>query len=337
MTLSIAEISEKLNCSVIGDKNFCIKGIATLQNASPDDISFYSNPKYRKNLENTRAGACFVKYIDASLLPDKVIKLICDDPYLAYARLVDMIYVDARTKRYPYLLNSRKKILPTTVIPSSAVIGKNCAIDYNVVIGENVKIGDDCTVGASTYIGDGVIIGDNTHIDANVTIMCCKIGSDCIIHPGVRIGQDGFGFTLDEKKMIYKIQQIGKVVIQDNVEIGANSCIDRGAIEDTVIGKNTKIDNLVQIGHNVEVGANCFIAGQVGIAGSVKIGNYVMIGGQAGISGHVTIGNMVKIAAQSGVSNDVPDGEMVGGYPAVSMVQWHKQTIFLRNMSKKSK
>ncbi len=319
-TFSIKEITNNLNYDFIGD-NKIIKGVATLQNATEEHISFFSNNKYRECLSSTNAGACIIKSSDADLLPEVVTKIISDDPYLAYAYVLDMFYPEEQI---------HSSIASSAFISDTAKIGQGCAINHNVVIEDGAVIGDHSVIGASTYIGKNVTIGNKVAIASNVTLVECAIGDECIIHSGVRIGQDGFGFTLDKQKQTKKIQQIGRVIIGKNVEIGSNTCIDRGALDHTIIGDNTKIDNLVQIGHNVFIGKNCFICGQVGIAGSTKVGDYVMIGGQAGLNGHIKIGNMVQIAGHSGVLNDLEDGVKVGGCPAIKIFDWHKQTIFLK-------
>lgn len=323
-SFSVEEIAKKLSCKFIGE-NKQIKGVGTLKNATPDQISFLSNNKYRKFLSETNAGACLVKSSDMDSVPEVVTKIICNDPYLAYADVLDMFHPDEKIIG---------EISQTAHIAQTAKIGQNCKIQHNAFIDENVILGDNVAVGPSTYIGKGVIIGNNVVIGSGVSLVECKIDDNCVIHTGVKIGQDGFGFTLDEQKQIKKIKQVGKVVIGKNVEIGANTCIDRGALDNTVIGDNTKIDNLVQIGHNVVIGKNCFICGQVGIAGSTVVGDYVMIGGQAGVSGHIEIGDMVQIAAKSAVINDLKAGEKVGGYPAINIIDWHKQSIFLKNSIK---
>lgn len=300
--LSVEEIATSLSLSFTG-KNKIIKGLNTLKNAQEDDITFFSNPKYKKFLAQTKAGACLITEQDSHLLPDHTTKIICNNPYLSYACVLEMLWQD----------NEAVEISPQACISKTACLGENC------------------TVGPYTHIGDNVKIGNNVTIGSNVTLTNCEIGDFCIIHPGARIGQDGFGFVMDKKMQLKKIKQLSKVIIGKNVEIGANTCIDRGAIDNTYIGDNTKIDNLVQIGHNVVIGRSCILCGQVAVAGSTVIGDYVMIGGQAGISGHLTIGNMVQIAAQSGVVSDLKDGEKVGGTPAVKIRDWHKQTIFLKN------
>ncbi len=322
--LSVEEIAKKLSCDFIGE-NKQIKGVSTLKNATSNQISFFSNNKYRKFLSETNAGACLIKGSDAALAPERVTKIICDDPYLAYAYVLDMFYPDEVVVG---------EISQTAHIAQTARVGQNCKIQHNAFIDKNVVIGDNVVVGTSTYIGKNVVIGNNVIIGSGVSLVECKIDDNCVIHTGVKIGQDGFGFTLDEQKQIKKIKQVGKVVIGKNVEVGANTCIDRGALENTVIGDNTKIDNLVQIGHNVIIGKNCIICGQSGVAGSTIIGEYVMIGGQAGVSGHIEVGDMVQIAAKSCVINDLKEKEKVGGYPAVNIIDWHKQSIFLKNSIK---
>jgi UDP-3-O-[3-hydroxymyristoyl] glucosamine N-acyltransferase len=304
--LSVEEISNFLKLPFIG-KNKIIKGVQTLKNACEEHVTFFSNPKYINDVKLTKAGACLIKEQDQNLLPSEVTRIITGDPYLSYGLLLDLI---VRNEKQP-------EIAPTAYISNSAKIGSNCSIGHNSVI------------------EDEVIIGNNVEVGPNVTLANCTIGDNCIIHTGVRIGQDGFGFTMGSDGNIKKIKQIGRVIIGNNVEIGANSTVDRGAIENTIIGNYTKIDNLVQIGHNVVIGKNCIICAQVGIAGSTVIGDYVMIGGQAGINGHITIGSQVQIAAQSGVASNVKDREKVGGYPAVTITDWHRQSVFLKNAIKK--
>ena len=195
-------------------------------------------------------------------------------------------------------------------------------------------IGSNCLIGANTVILSGVVIGDNTIIDPNCTIAYSIIGSNVKIHNGVRIGQDGFGFAQNENVNL-KMPQLGRVLIKDNVEIGSNCSIDRGTGPDTIIGEGTKLDNLVQIGHNAVLGKNCILVAQSGISGSTQIGNNVIIGGQVGIAGHLKIGNNVRIAAKSGVMKNIEDGMTVGGIPSVPIKDWHRQTIILKQLTKR--
>jgi len=250
-----------------------------------------------------------VKIEDLPLVPNDTTKIICRDPYITYAYVLDLLVEEALE----------------THIPSHTSISKSA------------KIGTNCAIGPNCYIGDNVVIGDGVIIGHNVTLQNCHIGNNSILHPGVRIGQDGFGFILGVDGNMKKIKQLGMVIIGTNVEIGANTSVDRGSINDTIIGDYTKIDNLVQIGHNVTIGKNCIICAQVGIAGSTIIGDYVIIGGQSGISGHISIGNKVQIAAKSGVIGDINDNLKVGGYPAINITDWHRQSILLRNMSNSTK
>jgi UDP-3-O-[3-hydroxymyristoyl] glucosamine N-acyltransferase len=303
--LSVEEIANHLNLSFIG-KNKIIKGINTLKNASHYDLSFFSNAKYINDLYTTKAGACLVRIEDIHLMSDHITKIICKDPYNTYSYVLDLLVIDSMKRK----------------------------ISSDAYISQEAKIGQNCAIGPHCYIGDNVIIGNDVILDHNITLQNCQIGNNTIIHSGTRIGQDGFGFTLGIDGNMKKIKQLGMVIIGDNVEIGANTSIDRGSIDNTVIGDYTKIDNLVQIGHNVIIGKNCIICAQVGIAGSTNIGDYVMIGGQAGINGHISIGNKVQIAAKSGVVGDINDNAKVGGYPAINLFDWHKQNILLKHMLK---
>lgn len=299
-----------------------ISGVATLESAGKNDITFLSNPKYAYLLTTSKAGACILseKYIDKA--PRDMVLLISTNPYASYAKITSAFYPDDA------VIN---KISPNTDVHKSAKIGKNCEISANVVIDKDAEVGDGSYIAPSVYIGRGVKIGNNCRIGHGVTLTHCIIGNNVLIHPGVRIGQDGFGFATIQGVHI-KVPQIGRVIIEDNVEIGANSCIDRGAGPDTIIGMGTKIDNLVQIGHNVQIGKGCIIVAQVGVAGSTKLGDYVVLGGQVGIAGHLNIGSMVNIAAQSGVAQDLAPKEIVGGSPAVPIKQWHRQTIALKKL-----
>ena len=303
-----------------------IDDVASLHKATASQITFLSNAKYIDMLAGSQAGACLLEAKYSDKAPHGMAVLVCANPYLAYAIICEAFY-----KVPP----EEWTVADSAVIDPTAEIGKDCRIESGVIIGPYVKIGDHCRIGAGSVIERGVTIGPRTHIANQVSISYSIIGSDCIIHPGVRLGQDGFGFAFDGKRH-RKVPQLGRVIIGNDVEIGANSCIDRGSGGDTSIGDGCKIDNLVQIGHNVELGRGCIIVAQVGISGSTQMHDFVVAGGQAGFAGHLTIGAGAQIAAQSGVIRDIPARETFGGYPAVPVRDWHRQSAALRKLIKKS-
>lgn len=319
----LKELAEVGECKIVGGSGQeSITGIATLEAASSEEMAFFSNQKYLQAFQNSKAKACIVEEKDAKNAPKNMILLVSENAYASYARIIGKFYQFAEIK---------SSIAKTAIIGKGAKIAEGCSIADYVVIGDNVDIGKNCYIGPHTTISDGVIIGDNCKVMSNVTMAFAIVGKNCVFHPGVRIGQDGFGYAASNKGIL-PVRQVGRVLIGNGVEIGSNSCLDRGAIEDTVIGDNTKIDNLVQIAHNVKIGANCFIVSQVGIAGSTVIGNKVMLGGQVGITGHVSVGDNVMIAAQSGIMNNVEAGAVMGGSPAMPIRQWHKITAILKKM-----
>lgn len=299
--------------------------VAPLDRAEAGDISFLDNVKYIDAFMASKAGACFVRPKYVGRAPGQMVLLVTDEPYYCYALTAQAFY-------------PKSAITPGVSthahIAKTAAIGKGARIDAGAVIGEKATIGDRCWIGAHTVVGDGVEIGDESCIGSHCSLSHTLIGRRVIIHRGVHIGQDGFGFATGGKGMV-KMPQLGRVLIGDNVEIGSGTCIDRGTGPDTVVGNGCKIDNLVQIGHNVQLGKHVVIAAQCGIAGSTQVGDGVMMGGQAGISGHVRIGAGAKIAAQAGVMTDVPAGESYGGSPAVPARDWHRQTIAMARIVKK--
>ena len=317
---TIAKLAQLAECNIHGNSEILIDGVCTIENAKPTDITFLSNNKYVKHLKNSAAGACILSQEHITEAPEGMTLLISDNPYYSYAQIVAKLYPTPKWQ---------EKTENSATIDKNSKIGKNCYIGHNVVIEEGVEIGDHCYIGHNTTISSNVKIGNQTSIDNNVTLSYCMIGNRCVIKPGARIGQEGFGFA-PGKADVMKVQQIGRVILGDDVEIGANTCIDRGAIEDTTLGMGTKIDNLVQIGHNVQIGMYCFVAGHTAMAGSTTIGNQVKVGGQSGFAGHLKVGDNVAISGQAGVFGDIESGQTVGGTPAVPISQWHRQNIYLK-------
>jgi UDP-3-O-[3-hydroxymyristoyl] glucosamine N-acyltransferase len=296
--------------------------VAPLQEATAAHVSFLDNKKYVGSFKETAAGACFVRPELASFAPSATVCLKNKNPYKAYALAAQAFYPESAAKT---------SVAASAVIDPTAVIGRDCTIGEGAVIGSGVKIGDKCRIHPQAIICDGVEIGAGSEIGARVYITHALIGSNVCIYPGAVIGRPGFGFAIDPAGYV-SVPQLGRVIIGDHVHIGANCTIDRGAGPDTVIGQGTRIDNLVQIGHNVQIGRQCIIVAQSGVSGSTKIGDYVMIGGQTGIAGHLTIGDGARIAAQSGVMRDVPPRAEVMGYPAVPIKQFMRQTARLSRL-----
>jgi UDP-3-O-[3-hydroxymyristoyl] glucosamine N-acyltransferase len=322
---SLKEVIKALdvNAVIIGDDKLVVDNVAPLATAKRNDITFFHNPKYIEALKVTNAGACVLSEEHVRYSPKDTALVVTQKPHLVYALLLEKFYPD---------ITQKATISKSANIDYSAKIGKNCSILDNVVIGKNVTIGDGVCIASNSLVSDNVTIGEGTRIGSSVTIAYAIIGKNCDIYSGVRIGQDGFGFVQGG----IKVNQVGIVEIGNNVEIGANTCIDKGTLESTIIGDNCKIDNLVQIAHNVEIGCGTIIAAQVGISGSTKIGKNVMLGGQTGIAGHLKIGDGAMSAGKSGITSDVSNGVVVAGYPAIKINNWHRQNIFLKKQIKKS-
>ena len=312
--------------SIETSSDLMIYDVAPLSTARGNQISFWDNKLYIEDFTNSGAGACIVRP-DVNAPSDKMVLLKIADPYIGYAKIA--------LEFYPALVLSGG-IADSSHIDKTAKLGLGCQVDAGAVIGGHCIIGDRTRIGANAVIGDGVEIGSDSLVGPNATLQACQIGDHVILHTGVRVGQDGFGFALGKSGHL-KVPQLGRVIIEDDVEIGANSTIDRGAGPDTVIGQGTKIDNLVQIAHNVTIGRNCIIVSQVGISGSTKIGNFAMLGGQAGLTGHLTIGDGAQIAAQSGVIRNIEPGQQVGGTPSVPMRQWLKSAALMEKLLKTNK
>jgi UDP-3-O-[3-hydroxymyristoyl] glucosamine N-acyltransferase len=297
--------------------------VASLAQAKSDQLSFLSNRKYAADLAATKAGAVLVpKNLEGD--DDSWIRVA--DPYFAFARIMTRWFSN---RPMP------KGISPKAVVSSTAKLGQNVVLGPFAIIGDEVVIGNNVTIFQGVSIEAGSVIGDGCIIYPNVSIYDgTRIGRRCIIHSGVVIGSDGYGFALHEGKH-HKIPQIGIVRIEDDVEIGAGSTIDRAALGETVIGEGTKIDNLVQIGHNVKVGKHCLLVSQVGIAGSTELGDYVAVAGQSGFSGHLKIGHRVQVAAKSAVLADVPDDTKVMGSPAVPFTEFARRHAALKKLARR--
>ncbi len=307
------------------DATRLIHDVAPLETAGPDDVTFLDNRKYIDAFTHSRAGAAFIDQRFSDRAPPGIALLIAPAPYRAYARAAQAFY-----PMRPVM----PQRAPTAAIDPGATVPDDCDIGAYVVIAAGARLGARCQIGPHTVIETGVELGDDCRIAANVTLSHCVIGARVVLHPGVRIGQPGFGFAPDPKGHV-KIPQLGRVIIGDDVDIGANSAVDRGSGHDTVIGAGTMIDNLVQIGHNVVLGRGCALAAQVGISGSTRFGDFVMVGGQSGFAGHLTIGSGARIAAKAGVMRNVPPGETVSGIPAVPIGIFMKQVALLQRLSKK--
>jgi len=299
--------------------------VAPLGEASTSDISFLDNKRYIDSYCKSNAGACIVDAALATKAPAGMQLVLMNDPYRGYARVARAFYPLAEVEG---------NISVNSFIDETADVGIGCRIDSGVVIGAGARIGAASWISANSVIGPGVTIGDGCRIAPCVTIEFAVIGSQVIIHTGVRIGQDGFGFAMGPEGHL-KVPQLGRVLIEDDVEIGANSTIDRGTGPDTVIGAGTKIDNLVQIGHNVRIGRACVVVAQVGISGSTTIGDFAAMGGQVGIAGHLEIGAGAQIAAQSGVMRNVEPGQKIGGSPSQPFREWMRGIAAIEKMSKK--
>ena len=324
---TVAELARRTGAKIAGaaEADRLITDVAALDAAAPEHVSFLDNRKYLDAFRRTRAGAAFVHPDSAGAAPAGVTLLVTPAPYRDYALAAQAFYpAPAPTPG----------IAPSAVIDPSARLGEGCAVAAFAVIGARVEIGKRCSIGPHVAIGDGCVLGDDVRVGANASLSHCIIGSRVLLYPGVRIGQDGFGFALDPKGYV-KVPQLGRVIIGDDVEIGANSTVDRGAGPDTVIGSGTMIDNLVQIGHNVQLGRGCVLVAQAGISGSTRLGNHVMVGGQGGLTGHLTIGDGARIAAQAGVMRDVAPGESVVGAPAVPDREFFRQVAVLQRLAAK--
>ncbi len=326
MKFTAAQIAEILNGKVEGNPETEVYKLAKIEEGTEGSLTFLSNPKYTSYIYSTNASITIVKddfQIDNNI---NTTLIRVKDPYKAFSTLLEY---------YNQVKLNKSGIEEPVFISNTAKHGENIYLGAFAYIGENVTIGKNVKIYPNCYIGDNVQIGDNTVIFAGVKIYSeSLIGEDCVIHSGAIIGADGFGFTPNEKGVYSKVPQIGNVIIEDNVDIGAGTSIDRATLGSTIIRRGVKLDNQVQIAHNVEVGENTAIAAQTGVAGSTKIGCNCLIGGQVGIAGHIKIGDRVKIQAQSGIGRNILDEEVIQGSPAFGYNDFNKSYVHFKNFTK---
>jgi UDP-3-O-[3-hydroxymyristoyl] glucosamine N-acyltransferase len=305
--ITAADIAAETGGRIVGDAAVAVRGVAPLDRATPDDLSFLAHARYSGWFASTRAGIVLVSEEFAELPGATGTRIVVEKPTDAMVGLL------ARFHRREHRGSG---VHPTAILADGVVIGADVSVDAYAVIGNGVTLGDRVWIGAHATVGEGTSIGADTRVHAGATLYPhVDVGERVIVHAGARVGREGFGFVPRENGAM-RIPHAGRCVLEHDVEIGANSCIDRGSVDDTVIGAGTKIDNLVHVAHNVRIGRGCFLAAQVGIAGSARIGDGVQLGGQAGINGHITIGSRAIITGQTGVIGDVPAAEMWSGYPA---------------------
>ncbi len=326
MIFKASEIANLLNGSVEGDENVTVHKLSKIEEGEPGSLSFLANPKYNSYLYSTEASLVIV---NEDLVLEKAVRptlIRVEDAYSAFAKLLDV---------YNKLRSDKKGISPLASIAKSAKIGKDVYIGDFAYIGANTEIADEAKIYPQAYVGENAKIGSKTILNPGVKVYHeCIIGNDCTLHAGVVIGSDGFGFAPQSDNNYQKIAQIGNVIIENDVEIGANTTVDRATMGSTIIRKGAKLDNLIMIAHNVEIGENTVVIAQTGISGSTRIGKNCIIAGQVGITGHLKIGDNVKIAAQSGVSTNVKDDAIIFGSPAFDAGKYRKAYVHFRNFQK---
>ena len=324
MQFTAEMIAGLISGEVVGDKNASVYTVSSIEDGKEGGLAYLSNPKYEQYLYTTK---CSIVLVDKAFEPKQEVAatlIKVDNVGACVLQLLQM---------YQAMKPQKSGISPRASISEKATVGENCYIGDFVVIEDGAKIGDNVQLYAQCYVGDNVTIGDGTKFYPGVKIYeGCKIGKNCIFHAGVVIGADGFGFAPKEDGTFAKIPQLGNVIIEDNVELGANTCIDRAKTDSTIIRSGVKLDNLIQIGHNVEVGANTVMSAQVGIAGTTKVGSNCFIAGQVGIADHIVVGNRVKIGSKSGIDKNVGDDEIRFGYPALPGIQYHRSFAVFRQL-----
>jgi UDP-3-O-[3-hydroxymyristoyl] glucosamine N-acyltransferase len=327
MEFTAQQIAQLLEGTIEGDLQAKVHMLSKIEEGIPGSLSFLANPKYTQYLYSTKASIVIINKDFIPEFPFSCTLIKVDDAYSAFARLLDI---------YNEITLRKSGISDKAHIAENASVGTNVYLGEFACIGSNVQIGDNCKIYPNTVISDNSVIGNNTTLFAGVQIYANTIiGDHCVIHAGAVIGADGFGFAPQNGNVYKKVAQTGNVIIEDNVEIGANTTIDRATLGSTLICSGVKLDNLIQIAHNVTIGKNTVIASQTGVSGSTKIGENCMIGGQVGITGHITIANNVKIAAQSGISHDIKqEGAIVMGSPAIEISKYKKILVHFKNLNR---
>lgn len=326
MKFTAAQIAGILNGTVDGDENVEVMQLAKIEEGDIGSLTFLANPKYQHYIYSTRAS---VTIVNADFVPEHEIHttlIRVENAYKAFSQLLEY---------YNQVKMNKTGIEKPVFISESAKYGENIYLGAFSYLGENVKIGDNVKIYPNVYLGDNVIVGDNTILFTGVKLYSeTQIGKDCILHAGVIIGADGFGFTPNEVGEYIKVPQTGNVIIEDSVDIGAGTTIDRATLGSTIIKRGVKLDNQIQIAHNVTIGENTVIAAQTGIAGSTKIGKNCIFGGQVGVAGHIVIGDNVKIQAQSGIGRNVKDNETLQGSPSFNYGDYNKSYVYFKNLPK---
>jgi len=327
MNFTAQDIAEFLNGEVDGDASVAVNNVSKIEEGKPGTLSFLANPKYEHYIYTTQSSIVLVNKTFKAEKEVSATLIRVEDAYQSIAQLLEM-YEQSKPQKIG--------IEEPSFISKTATVGEKAYVGAFAYIGSNVKMGDNVKIYPHVYVGDNVTIGDNTVLNSGVKVYeNCKIGANCIVHSGVVIGGDGFGFAPSSANNYKKVPQVGNVVIEDHVEIGANTCIDRATMGSTIIRKGVKLDNLIQVAHNVEIDENTVIASQTGVAGSSKVGKNCMFGGQVGIAGHLTIADDVKIAAQSGIGRNIKkQGVVLQGSPAFEFGPYQKSYVLFRNLPK---
>jgi len=324
---SASELAQLAGCDLAGPDDAAtrqLEDVAALDQAGPGQISFLDNIRYKDQFTASKATALIARPEMQEVAPPGAVLLLSKQPYKAYALIARHFYPETKPEA---------ALEPSAIIAPDAALGEGCTVAAGAVIGAGAKLGAACWIEENAVIGPGVVLGDGCRVGAGASVSHALIGNNVRLYPGARIGQDGFGFAIDPSGYV-KVPQLGRVLIGDGVEIGANSTIDRGAGPDTEIGAGSWIDNLVQIGHNVKTGKGCVIVAQAGISGSTTLGDYVMLGGQAGLTGHLKVGSGARIGAQAGVMRDVEPGSELIGSPALPAKLFMRQIAILNKLVK---